>query len=178
MDGFSKCGGHLACLTFAIDLMAMSMRKNLKLARQEIMQRKQAEEQLRYQSMHDTLTGIYNRGFFEEELARLEHSREFPVSIIMADVDQLKVVNDTRGHAKGDELLQYAANILARYFEKAMCSRGSAATNLPYYCQTPTRPQGNKYWCESKSSKRNIISNIPILLFNYRWALQRQRKTI
>ena len=104
---------------FAIDLMAMSMRKNLKLARQEIMQRKQAEEQLRYQSMHDTLTGIYNRGFFEEELARLEHSREFPVSIIMTDVDQLKVVNDTQGHAKGDELLQHAADILRVVFRES-----------------------------------------------------------
>jgi PAS domain S-box-containing protein len=67
----------------------------------DITERKQAEEQLRYQGTHDILTGIYNRTFFEAEFARLEHSREFPTSMIIADVDYLKVANDTRGHAVG-----------------------------------------------------------------------------
>jgi diguanylate cyclase (GGDEF)-like protein len=74
------------------------------------------EEQLRYQGTHDALTGIYNRAFFEAELGRLEHSREFPVSIIVADIDKLKVTNDTRGHAAGDEILRQAAGMLASIF--------------------------------------------------------------
>ena len=48
--------------------------------------RKQAEDNLRLLSTHDVLTGLYNRVFFEEEMARIERGRQFPVSIVMADV--------------------------------------------------------------------------------------------
>ena len=78
--------------------------------------RKQAENQLRYQSTHDVLTKIYNRTFFEEELTRLEHSQEFPISIVMADVDGLKTTNDTLGHAAGDQLLREATLVLTSIF--------------------------------------------------------------
>ena len=43
-----------------------------------------------YMSMHDALTGLYNRAYFEEEMARLERGREFPVSVVMTDIDGLK----------------------------------------------------------------------------------------
>jgi diguanylate cyclase (GGDEF)-like protein/PAS domain S-box-containing protein len=85
---------------------------------EDITERKQAEEQLRYQGTHDALTGIYNRTFFEVELARLEHSRDFPISIVVADVDRLKFVNDTRGHALGDQLLRHVANVLSSVFRE------------------------------------------------------------
>ena len=78
----------------------------------DITERKSMEEQLRYQGTHDAMTKMYNRSYFEEELARFERGREFPVSVIVADVDGLKIINDTLGHAVGDELLQQAANVL------------------------------------------------------------------
>lgn len=79
----------------------------------DITERKKLEEQLRYQSSRDIMTGLYNRNFFEAELARFEQGREFPVSIIMADIDGLKYTNDTKGHAAGDELLRQGANALS-----------------------------------------------------------------
>lgn len=82
----------------------------------DITPRKKAEEQLRYLSMHDTLTGLHNRAFFEEELVRLQHSGQFPISIIMVDVNGLKQINDTLGHAAGDDALRRAATILKRSF--------------------------------------------------------------
>ena len=82
----------------------------------DITERKSMEEQLRYQGTHDAMTKMYNRSYFEEELARFERSREFPISIIVADVDGLKILNDTLGHAVGDELLQQAANVLTSVF--------------------------------------------------------------
>ena len=82
----------------------------------DITARKAAEEQLRFLSTHDALTGLYNRAFFEEELARLQQSRLFPISIIMVDVNNLKQINDTLGHAGGDEALRRAAKILKRSF--------------------------------------------------------------
>ena len=64
--------------------------------------------------MHDTLTGLYNRAFFEEEMRRLDGSREYPITIISADVDGLKLINDTMGHTKGDQLLKACAAILRK----------------------------------------------------------------
>lgn len=82
----------------------------------DITERKQTEEKLRYMSTHDALTGLYNRAYFQEEMERLEHGRQFPVSIVVADVDRLKYVNDRLGHAAGDELIIRAALVLKGAF--------------------------------------------------------------
>ncbi|MGD0707300.1 MAG: sensor domain-containing diguanylate cyclase [Anaerolineaceae bacterium] len=81
-----------------------------------ITERKVMEEQLRFLSTHDPLTGIHNRAYFEEEMARLENSRGFPVSIIIGDVDKLKVTNDRYGHDAGDNVLKRVAQILKESF--------------------------------------------------------------
>ena len=82
----------------------------------DISERKEAEEKLRYMSTHDALTSLYNRAYFDEEMARLERGRKFPVSIIMSDVDGLKGINDRLGHAEGDALLKLAAVVLKDVF--------------------------------------------------------------
>ena len=82
----------------------------------DISANKQTEAELIYLSTHDALTGLYNRGFFVEEMDRLEHGRLFPVSIVMADIDHLKKVNDSQGHAAGDELLKHVAQMLTAAF--------------------------------------------------------------
>ena len=79
---------------------------------QDITARKRLEDNLRYLSAHDPLTNLFNRLYFEEEMARLAKGRHFPVSIVSADVDGLKSVNDRLGHAAGDDLLRQAAEVL------------------------------------------------------------------
>lgn len=71
----------------------------------DITDQKQAEEEIRYLSFHDRLTGLYNRAYFEEELKRLDTTRQLPLSIIMGDVNGLKLINDALGHQEGDKLL-------------------------------------------------------------------------
>jgi len=71
----------------------------------DITERRQYEQNLIYVGFHDQLTGLYNRRFFEEELLRLNTKRNYPLSIVMGDVNGLKLVNDSFGHAMGDELL-------------------------------------------------------------------------
>ena len=82
----------------------------------DITERKQAEDKLRYFSTHDVLTGLHNRAYFEEELARLERGRQFPVSIIIGDVDRFKHTNDLHGHVAGDKLLREVAQVLKGAF--------------------------------------------------------------
>lgn len=83
---------------------------------QDITQFKENEERLRFLSIHDQLTSLYNRLYFEEEMIRLERGRHYPIGTIMADLDGLKNINDTYGHAIGDQLLIQAASIFRSCF--------------------------------------------------------------
>jgi diguanylate cyclase (GGDEF)-like protein/PAS domain S-box-containing protein len=84
----------------------------------DITEIKKVEDQLRYLSLHDPLTGLYNRAYFEEEMHRLESGRYNSVGIIMCDVDGLKLVNDALGHHTGDKLLIATANVLKESFRE------------------------------------------------------------
>ena len=78
----------------------------------DITDRKIVEEDLRYRSTHDALTGLHNRFFFDEELSRLEENHRLPISVLMLDVDGLKRINDTYGHFTGDEALRRVARLV------------------------------------------------------------------
>lgn len=84
--------------------------------KQDVSERKQMMEKLRQLSIYDSLTGLYNRGFFEAEMSRLEQQKNFPVSIIIGDIDGLKTINDRDGHAAGDALIQRFAQVLKNAF--------------------------------------------------------------
>lgn len=88
-------------------------------AQRELSDRRQTEKLLQYQSFHDSLTGLYNRTYFEEEMQRLDKRRKGSVGLIMLDVDGLKLINDTLGHEKGDVLLTSAAHILSLCFRES-----------------------------------------------------------
>jgi len=78
----------------------------------DLTERKLYEKKLQYMSLHDQLTGLYNRIFFTEEMHRLQKGRDFPITIIFADLNGLKFINDSMGHHKGDELLKVCAEVL------------------------------------------------------------------
>jgi len=79
---------------------------------------KLGEEKLKYLSLHDSLTGLYNRIYFEEEINRIEKGRYDMVGILSCDVDGLKLVNDTLGHDQGDCLLRTAARVIRECFRE------------------------------------------------------------
>ena len=78
----------------------------------DITEYRQREEKIKFLSYHDQLTGLYNRRYYEEELKRLDTKRNLPISIVMGDVNGLKMINDSFGHEKGDELLKKAAQAI------------------------------------------------------------------
>lgn len=78
----------------------------------DITESRKIEERIQYLSYHDELTGLYNRRFFEAELKRLDTERNLPLSVIIGDVNALKLANDIFGHEAGDQLLKAAAAAL------------------------------------------------------------------
>lgn len=83
----------------------------------DITERKQREEEILYLTYHDVLTGLYNRAFFETERKRLDTKCELPLSVIVGDINGLKLINDAFGHEEGDKILIAMAKILK------LCSR-------------------------------------------------------
>ncbi|KAB0672123.1 diguanylate cyclase [Oryzomonas sagensis] len=73
-------------------------------------------EELFYISTHDALSGLYNRAYFDDQMDRLSAGRIAPISVVMADIDDLKVFNDRHGHAAGDVLITTVAMILLESF--------------------------------------------------------------
>jgi diguanylate cyclase (GGDEF)-like protein/PAS domain S-box-containing protein len=84
----------------------------------DITERKNIQENLIYLSSHDSMTGLYNRNFFEVEMDRFEKGRQFPISVIEIDIDKLKQINDEFGHSAGDDLIKRVAEILKETFRE------------------------------------------------------------
>lgn len=81
---------------------------------EDITSRKKAEEEVLYLSYYDQLTGLYNRRFYEEELKRINTSRNLPITLVLADVNGLKLTNDAFGHSLGDSLLREIAEVFKK----------------------------------------------------------------
>jgi len=77
-------------------------------------ERKARIKEIEYLSYHDQLTGLYNRRFFEEELKRLNTRRNFPLSIVFADINGLKTINDAFGHEEGDNLIKVVSKVMKK----------------------------------------------------------------
>jgi len=79
---------------------------------QDITDHIEKEKEIKYLLYKDKLTDLYNRRFFEEEIKRLDTKRNLPISIIMVDVNGLKIINDSYGHETGDQMLIETGKIL------------------------------------------------------------------
>lgn len=75
-------------------------------------ERREKQNKIEFLNLHDQLTGLYNRRYLEEELKRLDIANNLPLTLIMLDVNGLKLINDAFGHSVGDKVLQSAARIM------------------------------------------------------------------
>lgn len=78
----------------------------------DITEQKTMEEQLRYMGQHDPVTGLYNRAYFNEVIDQMVSSQQFPVGVVVCDIDGLKLINDSFGQEVGDQLLNDVAHTL------------------------------------------------------------------
>ena len=107
LKGFSKNNEEV------FEMRMVKLRDNQVLAiSRDITKDEINQKKIQYLSFHDQLTELYNRRFFDEELKRLDTARMLPISIIMTDVNGLKLINDSFGHDAGDNLLKEFSNVL------------------------------------------------------------------
>ena len=79
----------------------------------DITERKKAEANLIFMNQHDYMTGLHNRRFWENEAKRLDRRKNLPLSVLLGDINGVKMINDAFGHAQGDRLIKDTAAILA-----------------------------------------------------------------
>jgi len=105
-----KSNGHI----FWISLHGAKINDNCYISFcSDISERKEREERVAYLSYHDVLTGAYNRAFYEESVKLNDTEQNLPFSVIIADINGLKLINDTLGHAAGDKVLVETKKILS-----------------------------------------------------------------
>lgn len=78
----------------------------------DISKQKKVEEDLRFLSYRDILTGLYNRTYFEEKISEILKQENYQVGIVLGDLNGLKIVNDIFGHLEGDNFIKIAAEVL------------------------------------------------------------------
>ena len=105
---------RVLCDTF--NIMLGTIREHLTLLQESHEALTAAELKSRMLSIHDQLTRLYNRRYFEEESSRLEMAQTIPLGVVMCDVDGLKIINDTLGHKAGDALICAAARCILESF--------------------------------------------------------------
>lgn len=84
----------------------------------DITKKKKLESEIKQLTFKDYLTGLYNRRYLDNEIERLNNSRKYPISIIVGDLDNLKIVNDNYGHKVGDQYLKKAADVFKQTLRK------------------------------------------------------------
>lgn len=78
----------------------------------DVSSEKAHSREIEFLSYHDALTGLYNRRYIEETMRHMDEAGEVPVSVIMADVNGLKITNDVFGHSAGDALLKSVSKMM------------------------------------------------------------------
>jgi len=78
----------------------------------DITKEKQRVDEIMYINDHDFLTNVYNRRYYEESLNTYDSEEYFPISIVLADINGLKLINDAFGHEKGDEYIKITSKLI------------------------------------------------------------------
>lgn len=72
----------------------------------DALERKRADEKIKYMTVHDALTDLYNRAYFVEKMKEFDALKKYPLNIVIGDIDNFKEMNDNFGHQFGDEILK------------------------------------------------------------------------
>ena len=80
----------------------------------DISKQRKREDEILFLTYHDVLSGLYNRRYYEEAKLKLDTKENYPLSVIVGDINGLKLINSAMGHQEGDVLIQKVASVLAQ----------------------------------------------------------------
>lgn len=129
----------------------------------DITEPKKKQAEIEYISVHDFLTGLHNRRYFGEALNRMDQEENYPLGIVMIDLNGLKIINDAFGHEFGDEALKQVANVLRSTFrhEDVICRIGGDEFSVIAPRATIEELEEYKNQCRMKLEGIKI-QNLPI----------------
>lgn len=135
-----------------------------------IEERKKSEKEVTYLSYNDQLTGLYNRRFYEEKLKKLDREENLPLTLVMADLNGLKLTNDAFGHLVGDKLLKRFSKILKEKFrENDIIARTGGDEFVILLPKTSCEKAEKIVHRIKKSISKEKINNI-VLSVSFGWA--------
>jgi len=89
----------------------------------DVTERKRAEEKIEYLNSHDHITGLFNRTYLEKEMYYVDKDENLPISVIVGDINGLKIINDAFGYQPGDEILKRAADVIKDNSKNGLIAR-------------------------------------------------------
>lgn len=89
----------------------------------DVTEKEESVKEMKYLAYHDYLTGTYNRRYFENIFLRFNEEDNYPISLILADINGLKIINDSYGYKVGDMLIQKAADEIKSFVEDGIVTR-------------------------------------------------------
>jgi len=126
-------------------------------------------KQIEHLSYHDSLTGLHNRRYLEEQMVLLDKPENHPISIIVADVNGLKKINDSFGHSKGDVLLKKTSELIKKHSKSDDIIARWGGDEYVVILPNSTEKQVTQFIKEvTTQMKRESIENVPIsIAFGY-----------
>jgi len=130
---------------------------------QDVTHHKRMDEEIRFLSLHDQLTKVFNLRAFEEQIEYLDIEENYPISMALIDVNGLKVFNDAFNHSVGDELLIKTANTLVEYSQdNDVVARVGGDEFVLIMPKTSLEEAEERFIEIEKNLKQQTVSNIPI----------------
>lgn len=124
---------------------------------------KHKQKEIEYLSLHDYLTGLYNRRFFAKKLVELDNDSYYPMGLMMIDVNGLKILNDAYGHETGDKALTLVANTLSDLFENTGIVSRVGGDEFTIIIPNTKETQMEKYQSKIKQLfNQKAIRSIPL----------------
>lgn len=129
-------------------------------------------QQLEYLSFKDPLTDLYNRRYFKKYLENNLTFEDYPVAIVLSDVNGLKLVNDTFGHMVGDRYLKEVAQQLTAVFTSPSLVSRLSGDEFAIVIPNATKPRVSQLLQQFKTAVRTVkIAGVPLSL-SFGYAIQ------
>lgn len=138
----------------------------------DITERKIHEDKYRYLSVHDYLTGVYNRTYYEEKIKEIDIRINLPLSAVYADINGLKLANDAFGHKTGDDLLRQTAIVLKKGFGEDAFIVRMGGDEFLVLLPNVTGKETEKLIQQVKEDASKVVVNTIELSISFGWEIK------